>query len=277
MSNPIKKTSNATDICDLVDTNASVQEQMVADIAQNGSGLLAVQRGNGTSGNVAVERGLDGIISGLSASIGTNPSALVVTVGTGLAQLNGTAIVRGVSGTVTLSAGDATNPRIDLIALDLTGALVLTAGTAAASPAAPATPANQLAIAYAFVRPGASGTNNRARLYRISQPQTPISGTQINRAQATYSTELGRFVGSNCPVMPTGAANAVHITTLVAGTVTVTDDDIRSTDYVYVTAANNSGTAGHLWVTVADGSLTINSTSATDTRQVRILRIKTVL
>jgi hypothetical protein len=277
MSNPIKNTSNATDICELVDINASVQEQMMAAIQLNGSGLLAVQRGNGTSYNVEVERGLDGIVSGIGVTIGTSPSALVVTVGTGLAQLNGARIVRGASGTVTLSAGDPTSPRIDLIALNLSGNVVVTSGTPASNPAAPGTPSNQLPIAYAYVRPNASGTNERVRLYRITQPQVPISGTQLNRAQATYSTALGRFVASNCPVMATGAANAVHIVTLVAGTVTINQDDIRSTDYVYLTPADNSGTAGHLWATVTDGSLTINSTSATDTRQIRILRIKTVL
>lgn len=67
--------------------------------------------------------------------------------------------------TVTLNAGDATNPRIDVIALDTAGAVVVIEGTPAADPSAPTVDAGtQLALTFVLVdanatTPGGTITN----------------------------------------------------------------------------------------------------------------------
>jgi hypothetical protein len=106
-----------------------------------------------------------GIISGCEPTI----SGLTVTVGTGVVHLaDGTR--KELSATnVTLDAADSTNPRIDLVYIDSTGAVAKITGTAAASPSAPSVPANGVSVAQVSVAANAvtgTVTDSRGMLAR---------------------------------------------------------------------------------------------------------------
>jgi hypothetical protein len=72
-----------------------------------------------------------------------------------------------------------------------------------------------------------------------------------------------------------GTNQAMGQATLVAGTVTVSTNKVAANSRIFLTAQNNSGTAGHLYVgtKTAGTSFVINSTSSTDTRDVAWLII----
>ena len=62
--------------------------------------------------------------------------------------------------------------------------------------------------------------------------------------------------------------------TLVAGTVTVSNTNVDTGDLILMSATNQSGTAGHLSYSIVNGtSFTITSTSNTDTRTIHWLII----
>jgi hypothetical protein len=67
-----------------------------------------------------------------------------------------------------------------------------------------------------------------------------------------------------------GTNQAMGVATLVAGAVTVSTNKVTANSRIFLTAQNNSGTAGHLYIgtKTAGTSFVINSTSGTDTRQV---------
>lgn len=58
------------------------------------------------------------------------------------------------AGNATISAADSTNPRIDVISVNTSGAVVVTAGTPAASPVPPALPASSAILAFVDVPAG---------------------------------------------------------------------------------------------------------------------------
>jgi len=102
----------------------------------------------------------------------------------------------------TLSAADATNPRFDLIAVDATGAIVIT-GTASASPEIPTVdPNTQLSITPALVGAGAltpTGVSNE-NIYIENSEWTPTTnnGTinfnaSANPFQGTKHIDCGAF------------------------------------------------------------------------------------
>lgn len=100
--------------------------------------------------------------TGVVVSNGTT-TTYSVSAGTVVAQANAdqnrpeaTLTVNAVSNQA-ITAPDGSNPRIDLVHVDLTsGAIGYTAGTAGATPAKPATPANKLLLATLTVAAGAT-------------------------------------------------------------------------------------------------------------------------
>ena len=59
------------------------------------------------------------------------------------------------------------------------------------------------------------------------------------------------------------------VATLVAGTIVIANTSVTANSKIQMTAQNNSGTPGHLYVTLNPGvGFTITSTSATDTRTI---------
>lgn len=95
----------------------------------------------------------EAVLSGLTPSDGA--SGLDVDYASGTALANGT-FVSPTSGTVTLSAADPSNPRVDIITVDDTATVSDTTGTAAADPVAPDIPSGETLIAAVEVAAGAT-------------------------------------------------------------------------------------------------------------------------
>lgn len=73
-----------------------------------------------------------------------------------------------------------------------------------------------------------------------------------------------------------GSNKSMGVSTLVAGTITVSSTRITATTRVFLTAQNSSGTAGNLYISARSvgASFTITSTSVTDTRTIAWLLIE---
>ena len=95
----------------------------------------------------------EGVLSGGDTSKGTGNwdvdyTAVEATIG-------GTRVSASAD-TVTLSAADGTDPRIDLITIDNTGTVSATEGTAAATPTSPDIPSDEALLAVVTVRGGST-------------------------------------------------------------------------------------------------------------------------
>lgn len=73
-------------------------------------------------------------------------ASLVVNVASGVVKINGTNVSFAAT-TKTVTTADTTNPRFDIITVNASGAVTLTAGTAAPAPVIPAVPANSTTLA----------------------------------------------------------------------------------------------------------------------------------
>lgn len=140
--------------------------------------------------------------------LATSPASLAVTVTGGRASING--VVRYYpTSTVTLSAAHATLDRIDLISAYRDGSIVVTAGTASATPAAPALPANSCALATVLVEATVTSVSN-AKITDL-RDREPFDGT--NRLQKA-STNWDRmdtpavFVKLGSPTISGGGREA---------------------------------------------------------------------
>jgi hypothetical protein len=99
-------------------------------------------------------------VSGCTPSI----SGLTVTVASGVIHLADGMRKEISASTVVLNNADSTNPRIDLVYIDTTGAVAKITGTAAASPSAPALPSNGISVAQVSVGTNATtGAVNRVQ------------------------------------------------------------------------------------------------------------------
>jgi hypothetical protein len=95
--------------------------------------------------DVAVERNTGKVTPGTTTTVSVSAGTLYNDSVTG--QYPASVTVPGVANTA-VTAADPTNPRIDLVTLNRsTGAAVVTAGTAAATPVPPAQPANTVVVA----------------------------------------------------------------------------------------------------------------------------------
>ncbi len=91
---------------------------------------------------VAGIQGIDCVLSGLAITGGAD---MTPAVAKGAVLSNGTMFAVAAAD-VTIGTADATNPRLDLIVVNSSGALAVRAGTAAANPKPPARTANDVVI-----------------------------------------------------------------------------------------------------------------------------------
>jgi hypothetical protein len=92
-----------------------------------------------------------GVLSGCEVTAQGSPD-MTVAVAAGYIQATpGAAPVAVTSGNATITAADATNPRIDLVTASAAGVKTVTNGTAAASPKPPALPSGHVALAMIYV------------------------------------------------------------------------------------------------------------------------------
>ncbi len=108
----------------------------------------------------------------------SSPAAQTIDVAVGVVALNGSQIAVTAQPDEAVSAADGTNPRIDLISINSSGSVVVTAGTAAAQPVAPAIPATSIPLAFLYV-PTSDNTHaddqiNDKRVLLDSEPDVGI-------------------------------------------------------------------------------------------------------
>lgn len=94
----------------------------------------------------------DGVVSGCAVTAQGTPD-MTVAVAAGEIRI-GNLNIGVAAGNGTIATADATNPRIDLVSINSSGAIVVTAGTAAAQPKAPALPASSALLAMVYVPAG---------------------------------------------------------------------------------------------------------------------------
>lgn len=99
---------------------------------------------------VAAMRGVDHVVSGLAVTAQGSPN-MTVAVAKGAVISNGTLFAVAANASVTITTANATNPRIDLVVIDSSGAIAVRAGTAAAAPKPPARTANDVVLAAVWV------------------------------------------------------------------------------------------------------------------------------
>lgn len=167
--------------------------------------------------------GATGVVSGcaVSSSGAANGS---VAVGSGVVRVGGRRVT--VNGGASAIAANATgNPRFDLITIDTTGATVVVAGTAAASPVFPTIPASRVVLATMYVANGHT------------------TGTTINNNTLTDKRVLIGFEELENVLWygATGNAVAFVATSGTTGTGTVTSQVATPTG-VGTTTSTTSGT-----------------------------------
>lgn len=96
---------------------------------------------------VAGLSGIDCVLSGLAVTGGADMTPAVAKG----SVLSNSVMFAVAAADVTITTADATNPRIDLIVVNSSGALAVRAGTAAAAPKPPARTANDVVIASVYV------------------------------------------------------------------------------------------------------------------------------
>lgn len=104
----------------------------------------------------------------------------------------------------------------------------------------------------------------REEFERLNAPQT---GEVLRRGGLPFPIDEYSKLSLKSSFMALGTA------TLVAGTATVNDTRIRGNSIAFLTFKTAGGTQGFLRATIADGSLTITSSSGTDTSDVYYLII----
>lgn len=111
-----------------------------------------------------------GVFQGVVASPGTG---LAVDVTAGLVSVGGREVTFSAN-SVTLSAADPSDPRFDLISVDVDGNLTATAGTVSNEPAFPSAPLDETVIAAVYVAAGATSLSPGHIVdKRIILPQGP--------------------------------------------------------------------------------------------------------
>jgi hypothetical protein len=160
----------------------------------------------------------EGVLSGLDPSLGTGSWDVDYTSGEAIA---GGSQVTPSAGTVTHTAADGTNTRVDLITVDSTGTVAVVEGTAAADPLAPDIPAGETLIA-AVVLPGGASSLSASNIhdYRVILGVTayPIAAPDI-AANAVGASELANDAVDTAALQN----NSVTSAKIVDGTVAPAD------------------------------------------------------
>jgi len=132
---------------------------------------------------VAGLAGIDCVLDGLAVTGGAD---MTPAVAKGCVLSNRTLFaIAGAD--VTITTADATNPRIDLIVVNSSGALAVRAGTPAAAPKPPARTANDVVIAQVYVAANDTTIGSGSIVDRRVFPQSPVA-IYRNTALTTTNT-----------------------------------------------------------------------------------------
>lgn len=130
---------------------------------------------------VAGLAGIDYVLTGCTVTAQGSPN-MTVAVASGSVESNN--IFKKVTGAnATIGAANATNPRIDLVVIDSTGAIQTRAGTAAAAPKPPNRSANDVVLASIYVPANDTTiTSDQITDMRVVRPSTVWDGEIIKTA-----------------------------------------------------------------------------------------------
>jgi hypothetical protein len=166
--------------------------------------------GDSTIQSVLFQEDLDILVAGL-AGIDCVLSGLAVTGGADMtpavakgAVLSNRAMFAIAAADVTITAADATNPRLDLIVVNSAGALAVRAGTAAAQPKPPVRTANDVVIAMVYVPPNDTSIETTKCIDKRVFPKYPqvlLNQTTV-KSQNTSAAAVSIF--GTAPVIPSG-------------------------------------------------------------------------
>ncbi len=187
-----------------------------------------------------------GVISGCAVTE-SSPAAQTIDVAVGVVSLAGSKITVSAQPDVAVSAADGTNPRKDLISVNSSGTVVVTAGTAADPPAIPVTPANNVEIGLLLV-PATDNTHadeqiNDTRVLLDDIPDVDHRFVDTDNGNDTTGDGLS-WLSAYLTVqkahddLPTGALVAGG-TIWVRGVVTETDATITLAGVTIVGAGRN--------------------------------------
>jgi hypothetical protein len=204
-----------------------------------------------------------GVVSGCAVTAQGSPD-MTCAVASGVTRnADGTTAVVA-SGNVTITAADATNPRIDLVVVSSAGAKSATAGTAAAQPVMPAIPATSVVLAAVYV-PATDTTiaTNQITDKRVVLPTPPV-GAAYRRSSANYTTTSTTFAdvdATNLALTITTLARRVQIGLVGSIQSTVAGDGAALDVLIDAAYASAGATAGVMAVicTSATASRRVNA------------------
>lgn len=144
------------------------------------------------------------VLSGLAVTGGAD---MTPAVAKGSVLSNG-ALFAVAAADVTISTADATNPRLDLIVVNSSGALAVRAGTAAANPKPPNRTANDVVISVVYVPANDTAiATNQCIDMRVMRTQGPILIYKTTTAETTNTTAAAINIlnkGASGVVIPDG-------------------------------------------------------------------------
>lgn len=133
---------------------------------------------------VAGIAGIDCVLSGGAITGGADMTPAVAKC----AVLSNRTLFAVAAADVTIGAADATNPRIDLIVVNSSGALAVRAGTAAAQPKPPARSANDVVLGSVYVPANDTSIETTKITDKRVFPQYPIVIYKTTAAETTNTT-----------------------------------------------------------------------------------------
>jgi len=149
---------------------------------------------------VAGLSGIDCVLSGLAITGGADMTPAVAKG----AVLSNRVMFAVAAADVTIGAADATNPRIDLIVVNSSGALAVRAGTAAANPKPPARTANDVVIGAVYVPANETAiATSKITDMRVSQSLPAVIHRQTT-VRAVNNTSAQISIWSTPPSIPNG-------------------------------------------------------------------------
>lgn len=169
------------DIDNVLINHAGLIDNSLVNAAIPSNGVLRLVRSDDSTFDVNIPYFLDGVVSGLEFSLEVPPNADELDYTAGTYQINAQVYNIVSNGTINLTVGDTTNPRVDIVTLTTTNTLNYIVGTPAASPTRPAIPVGEILAVIIGVAVNADNTGG----YTL---------TEVN------------IIGEDTPTLPIGAA-----------------------------------------------------------------------
>lgn len=152
-----KRSNTSLDWCTSWNFNADLIDQSLVDAQIIDNGVLTITRTNGEIVDNPMPYFTSFVVDGIDFTLDIPPNGLDLSYTAGEYQI-GADVFDVISATLTITSGDATNPRKDLVIADNLGVISILDGTPSATPVYPTQPSNTLILARLFVPANADAT-----------------------------------------------------------------------------------------------------------------------